>query len=78
MPNQKNPQPLLDISKMDIETSITIPAIKSKYLSKRQNEYGTNHMFQLLDERQFKHINNLGASNLKMPVCEYQKILLKN
>ena len=70
MPNQKNPQPLLDISKMDIETGITIPSIKLKYLSKKQNEYGTNHMFQLLDERQFKQINSLGASNLKMPVWD--------
>ena len=73
MPNQKNTQPLLDISKMDIETCITIPAIKLKYLSKKQNEYGTNHMFQLMDERQLKQINNLGASNLKMPVWEYEE-----
>ena len=36
MPNPKNPQPLLDISKMDIETCITIPAIKLKYLSKNK------------------------------------------
>ena len=73
MPKQNNPQPLLDISKMDIETGITIPSIKLKYLSKKQNEYGTNHMFQLLDERQFKQINSLGASNLKMPVWEYEE-----
>ena len=30
-------------------------------------------MFQLLDERQFKQINSLGASNLKMPVWEYEE-----
>ena len=30
-------------------------------------------MFQLLDERQFKQTNNLGASNLKMPVWEYEE-----
>ena len=26
-----------------------ITGIKLKYLSEKQNEYGTNHMFQLLD-----------------------------
>ena len=30
-------------------------------------------MFQLLDERQLKQINSLGASNLKMPVWEYEE-----
>ena len=29
--------------------------------------------FNSLDERQFKQINSLGASNLKMPVWEYEE-----
>ena len=31
-----------------------ITGIKLKYLSEKINEYGTNHMFQLLDESTFK------------------------
>ena len=27
-----------------------IAGIKLKYLSEKENEYGTNHMFQVLDE----------------------------
>ena len=33
-----------------------ITGIKLKYLSEKMNEYGTNHMFQLLDETPFKEL----------------------
>ena len=33
-------------------------------------------MFQFMDERQFKQINNLGASNLKMPIWEYEENII--
>ena len=36
---------------MKLQTGILITGIKLKYLSKQQNAYGENHMFQVLDEK---------------------------
>ena len=36
---------------MKLETGVLITGIKLKYLSKQQNEYGENHMFQVLDAK---------------------------
>ena len=37
---------------MKLQTGILITGIKLKYLSKKQNAYGENHMFQVFDEKQ--------------------------
>ena len=67
-------QPELTIElNMDIETNIVIHGIKLKYLSEKKNEYGTNHMFQVLDERQLKDIFKLAEENIKMPVWKYNE-----
>ena len=42
---------------MKLQTGVLITGIKLKYLSKKQNEYGENHMFQVLDEQQTTHLN---------------------
>ena len=36
-----------------------ITGIKLKYLSEKINEYGTNHMFQVLDETPLKELTGL-------------------
>ena len=54
-----------------------IKGIKLRYLSQKENEYGTNHLYQVLDETPFKQIIELGK-NMKMPIWEYNnKLYLK-
>ena len=43
---------------MKLQTGVLITGIKLKYLSKKQNGYGENHMFQVLDEKQMNDILN--------------------
>ena len=40
---------------MDITTYIMIPGINLTYLSETQDEYGTNHMNQVVAEKQLIH-----------------------
>ena len=47
-----------------------ITGIKLKYLYEKQNDYGTNHMFQALDESLLQELIDLGK-DLKMPIWEY-------
>ena len=47
-----------------------ITGIKLKYLFEKINEYGTNHMFQLLDEAPLKELIELGK-DLEKPIWEY-------
>ena len=52
-------QPPEDIQ-MASNTDINIiTGIKFKYLSEKINEYGTNHMFQVLDETPLKELTGL-------------------
>ena len=46
-----------------------ITGIKLKYLSEKINEYGTNHMFQVLGETPLKELIEL--EDMKMPIWEY-------
>ena len=48
-----------------------ITGIKLKYLSEKINEYGTNHMFQVLDETPLQELVELGK-DLEMPIWEYK------
>ena len=67
--NKKSPkqQPSEEIQMASNPDIKIITGIKLKYLSEKQNDYGTNHMFQLLDESPLKEPieleymkNNLG------------------
>ena len=57
---------------MKLQTGILITGIKLKYLSKKQNAYGENHMFQVLDEKQMNDIFKLAEENMKIPVWKYE------
>ena len=46
-----------------------ITGIKLKYLSEKQNEYGTNHFFAVLDDTPLKELIELGK-DMKMPIWE--------
>jgi len=57
-----------------------ITGIKLKYLSEKKNEYGTNHFFELLDEKPLKELIKLQETDkhMKIPVWEYnEKYYLK-
>ena len=54
-------------SNIDIKV---ITGIKLKYISGKVNKYGTNHMFQVLDETLLQELIELGK-DLKMPIWEY-------
>ena len=66
--NKKNPKQYSEEIQMASNSEIKIiTGIKLKYLSEKINEYGTNHMFQLLDGTPLKELielddmkNNLG------------------
>ena len=60
---------------MKIETGVLITGIKIKYLSKKQNADGENHMFQVLDEKQMNDIFKLAEENMKIPVWKYDLCL---
>ena len=51
---------------------IAITGIKLKYLSEQKNDYGTNHFFELLDEKPLQELIELGK-DMRMPVWEYDK-----
>ena len=52
-----------------------ITGIKLKYLSEKKNEYGTNHFFELLDEKPLKDLFELKDKDkdMNMPVWEYNE-----
>ena len=51
---------------------IAITGIKLKYLSGKQNEYGTNQFFQVLDEKPLTELIELGK-DIIISVWEYSK-----
>jgi len=64
----------------DRTDNMEITGIKLKYLSEKKNEYGTNHFFELLDEKPLKELIKLQETDneLKIPVWEYnEKYYLK-
>ena len=53
--NKKNPKQQPSEIQMASNPDIKmITGIRLKYLSEKQNDYGTNHMFQVLDESTLK------------------------
>ena len=53
-----------------------IKELKVKYLSLKENQYGNNHMFAVVDETPLKE--SLEMTDMKMPIWEYnEKYYLK-
>ena len=75
---KKNPkqQPTEDIQMADKDIKV-ITGIKMKYLSLKENEYGHNHFFNVLDITPLQELIELRKS-LKMPIWDYnEKFYLK-
>ena len=59
------------------DNTIVITGIKMKYLSLKENEYGHNHFFNVLDSTPLQQLIEL-RKTLKMPIWDYNdKIYLK-
>ena len=58
MPSTVKANDMIKDTNMKIQTGILITGMKLKYLSKKENAYGENHMFQVLDEKQMNDILN--------------------
>ena len=65
-PKQQPSEEIQMASNPDIKV---ITGIKLKYLSEKINEYGSNRMFQLLDESPLKELIEL--EDMKKPIWEY-------
>ena len=69
-------QPTEDIQMADKDIMV-ITGIKMKYLSLKENEYGHNHFFNVLDITPLQELIELRKS-LKMPIWDYnEKFYLK-
>ena len=70
-------QPTEDIPMADNKDIMVITGIKMKYLSLKENEYGSNHFFNVLDITPLQDLIELRKS-LKMPIWGYNdKFYLK-
>ena len=56
---KKSPKQAPEIPMVSNPDIKVITGIKVKYLSGKQNDYGTNHMFQVLDESLLKELIEL-------------------
>ena len=76
--NKKNTkQQPTEIPMADNKDVMVITGIKMKYLSLKENEYGHNHFFNVLDITPLQQLIELRKS-LKMPIWDYNdKIYLK-
>ena len=73
----KQQQPSEDIPMADNKDIMTITGIKMEYLSLKENEYGHNHFFNVLDIAPLQDLIELRKS-LKMPLWAYNgKFYLK-
>ena len=69
-------QPTEDIQMADKDTMV-ITGIKMKYLSLKENEYGNNHFFNVLDITPLQQLIEL-RKTLRIPIWDYNdKIYLK-
>ena len=75
--NKKNTKQLPSSIPMANNDIMVITGIKMKYLSLKENEYGNNHFFNVLDITPLQNLIELRKS-LKMPIWDYNdKIYLK-
>ena len=66
-----------EIEMADNKNVLVITGIKMKYLSLKENEYGHNHFFNVLDINPLQQLIELRKS-LKMPIWDYNdKFYLK-
>ena len=63
-------QPTEEIQMAGNKDIMVITGIKMKYLSLKENEYGSNHFFNVLDITPLQDLIELGKS-LKMPIWDY-------
>ena len=79
--NKKSPtqqQQRTEEIKMADKDIMMITGVKVKYLSLKENEYGHNHFFNVLDISPLQQLIELRKS-LKMPIWDYNdKFYLKN
>ena len=69
--NKKNTkQQPTEIPMADNKDVMVITGIKMKYLSLKENEYGNNHFFNVLDITPLQNLIELRKS-LKMPIWDY-------
>ena len=70
--NKKNTkqQPTEEIQMADNKDVMVITGIKMKYLSLKENEYGHNHFFNVLDITPLQNLIEL-RKTLKMPIWDY-------
>ena len=62
MPKTKTDNRTVEIKmddKLDMQTYIIISGITLKLLSAKKSDYGTNHLFQVLDEKQLEYMFTL-------------------
>ena len=70
-------QPTEDIQMAGNKYIMVITGIKMKYVSLKENEYGSNHFFNVLDITPLQDLIELRKS-LKMPIWDYNdKLYLK-
>ena len=54
-----------------------IKDLKVKYLTLKENQYGTNHFFAIIDETPLKEMIELGETmDMKMPFWEYNENII--
>ena len=63
-------QPSEDIPMAENKDIMAITGVKMKYLSLKENEYGSNHFFNVLDITLLQNLIEL-RKTLKMPIWDY-------
>ena len=66
---KQQPQPTEEIQMAD-EDIMIITGVKVKYLSLKENEYGHNHFFNVIDITPLQQLIEL-RNSLKMPIWAY-------
>ena len=75
--NKKQHSPRENASNMSTKEVKQVKETKLKYLFGKDNEYGTNHFHQVLDESPLNELIELGKT-MEFPICEYNgKFYLK-
>ena len=70
-------QPTEEIQMAGNKDIMIITGVKVKYLSLKENEYGHNHFFNVLDITPLQDLVELRKS-LEIPICDYNdKFLVK-
>ena len=67
---KKSPKQQPEIQMASNSDIMIITGIKMKYLSLKENEYGSNHFFNVLDITPLQDLIELRKS-LKMPIWDY-------